>query len=98
MDGGDDASYSLPTVLFSNRPTLIQANVHAASDCYHYKCHVKRKAKQMESENYGSMQEGNMSNNKSAITSNRYLPFSLLAITVRYHFSEFPPVPILYCI
>jgi len=44
MEGGDEASYSLPTVLFSNRPTLIQANVHAASDCYHYKCHAKKKS------------------------------------------------------
>jgi len=49
MDGGDDAPYSLPTVLISNRPTLIQANVHAASEHYHYKCHAKRKARQMES-------------------------------------------------
>lgn len=49
MDGGDDNSYSLPTVLFSNRPTLNKANVHAAGDSYHYKYHVKRKTRQMES-------------------------------------------------
>jgi hypothetical protein len=33
---GGDVSYSLPTVLGSIRPTLIQPNVLAASDCYHY--------------------------------------------------------------